>query len=59
MKEDVNKKVQVLMQKAKESKTHKTGNEKEKTQSGIPNSLADHIKTQEQAKSFMTLLNSL
>ena len=57
MNESINKKIEVLTQKAKEEKDKKS--EKIKKQSTVPNSLADHIKTEEQAKSFMILLKSL
>lgn len=56
MNDSVNKKIEVLTQKAKEEGNKK---EKDKKQSNLPNSLAEHIKTEQQAKNFMLLLKSL
>ena len=57
MKESVRKKIEALTQKAKESGAK---NEKPKgAKSNMPNSLAENVKTKEQANSFMFLLKSL
>lgn len=58
MNEDINKKMQLILKKAKEGKK-KAKSDNSIVQSGIANSLADHIKTQEQAQTFMTLLKAL
>jgi len=59
MNQQVEKKVQVLMRKAKENKHYKKGKEGKKKQSQLPNSLADQLKTEDQAKSFLILLDAL
>lgn len=58
MQQELTKKIQVLMQKAEEGKAYEK-KEKKITESNIPNSLADNIKTQEQANAFMLLLKNL
>jgi hypothetical protein len=60
MDKEIDKKIQVLTQKAKETNAKAPQDQKNLApDSNIPNSLAEHIKTKEQAKSFITLLNSL
>jgi len=58
MDKSIEQKIQVLTQKAKEEKAAENSR-KQQIDSNIPNSLAEHIKTPEQAKTFMLLLNSL
>ena len=58
MDKEINKKIQVLMQKAGEGKAYEK-KDKKITDSHIPNSLADNIKTKEQANAFMLLLKNL
>lgn len=58
MNQDINKKIQVLMQKAEEGKAYEK-KDKKITDTHIPNSLADNIKTKEQGQTFMLLLRSL
>lgn len=58
MEKAIQQKIRALTQKATRGKV--AGNLKRKQMdSNIPNSLADHIKTAEEAKTFMLLLNSL
>lgn len=59
MQQELNNKIQVLMKKAEEGKTHDERKGKKSKDSHIPNSLADNIKTKEQADAFMLLLRSL
>lgn len=60
MNKEIDKKIQVLTQKAKETTANALQDPNSLAlDSNIPNSLADQIKTKEQAKSFVTLLNSL
>ena len=56
MKTDVNKKIRVLIKRAKENKGDQ---DSIKLKVQITDSLATRIKTPEQAKSFMTLLEAL
>jgi len=60
MDKKITQKIQVLIDKAKEGKTYTDSKGDATTlQSNVTNSLADNIKTKEQAKSFMTLLQAL
>ena len=58
MKETVEEKIQRIMEKAKQGKeTPKDGKPEKKYR--FPNSLSEQIKTAEQGRMFMLLLNSL
>ena len=58
MEKAIQQKIRALTKKATRGKV--AGNLKRKQlDSNMPNSLADHIKTAEQARIFMLLLNSL
>ncbi len=61
MKEDILKKIQVLAQKVQTEgiKQEERNFDKKTVQSNSPNSLAEHIKTEQQANTFMTLLKAL
>lgn len=54
MDKNLKKKIDALIRQAKENKTPV-----EQTSQVFPNSLADHIKTEEQARAFMLLLKNL
>ena len=56
MKDNIEKKIEALINKAKEN-AH-TGKIEVKKDSNFPNSLSDKIKTKEEAKAFMLLLKS-
>ena len=61
MKEDILKKIQVLANKVQLEgiKKEERKFDKKTVQSNSPNSLADNIKTEQQANTFMTLLKAL
>lgn len=57
MNQNLDKKIAVLIAKANETKANKQ--KSPAISSNLQNSLAEKIKTREQAKSFMTLINAL
>lgn len=59
MNKEIEQKIQVLMQRVKGEKTSGKNIERKDISSNIHNSLAENIKTKEQAKSFMTLVRAL
>ena len=59
MNKEIEEKIQVLMQRAKGEKQSGNNNQGKNVSSNIHNSLAENIKTKEQAKTFMTLVRAL